>query len=365
MYRTLYRQVDLSTIRENMTAIRRAAPPGVEVMAVVKADAYGHGLLPVAKAVLAAGAGWLAVAIPEEGEALRRAGVTAPILVLGPLAPGEAEAVAALGLTATICSPEMVHALGNACRALKKEAQVHLKVDTGMSRIGIRTPAEKQAILTALEQEPQVRLTGAFTHFADADGDSDAFTRLQFQRFLTLTEDLQVMRHCANSAALARFPEMSLQMVRAGIALYGCPPLPTAIPLRPAMRWITAIAFLKEIAPGDTVSYGRTFTAQTPLRVATLPVGYGDGYHRAVSGRGGYVLIAGRAAPILGRICMDQMMVDVTGIPEARIGSEAVLLGRQGEAEITADQLAGWAGTISYEVLLAPTSRVPRLYLHE
>lgn len=365
MYRIQYRQVDLEAIRHNTKAIRAAVDPQAHVMAVVKADAYGHGMVPVARAALESGATWLAVAIPEEGEQLRQAGIESPILVLGPTTPQGAEGLVRNRLTSTVCTCEMIHWLAQACEHMDMEAQVHLKVDTGMSRIGSRTPQERDDILTALQKHPQVHLTGAFTHFADADGADEAFTLEQFQRFDRLTRDLDVMRHCANSAALARFPQMALDMVRAGISLYGCPPMPTAIPLKPAMRWVTAVSFVKTVNPGDTISYGRTFRADRPMKIATLPVGYGDGYHRAVSGHGGYVLIQGQPAPILGRVCMDQMMVDVSHLDEVEAGEEAVLMGRQGERAITADELAAWAGTISYEILLAATARVPRIYLHE
>lgn len=365
MYRIHYRQVDLEAIRNNMRAIRSAVDPRAQVMAVVKADAYGHGMIQVAKAALESGAAWLAVAIPEEGERLRLAGISAPILVLGPVTPEAAPCLVRHHLTASVCDVQMLKWLHEASAALEMDAQFHMKVDTGMCRIGVRTEKERDSILEALKSYPRLHLTGAFTHFADADGEEEAFTRLQFDRFDRLTRDLKVMRHCANSAAISRFPEMSLDMVRAGISLYGCPPMATDIPLCPAMRWVTAVSFVKTVNAGDTISYGRTFTADKPMTVATLPVGYGDGYHRAVSGHGGHVLINGQPAPILGRVCMDQMMVDVTHIPDVHAGDEAVLLGRQGERVITADALAAWAGTISYEILLAATGRVPRLFIHE
>jgi len=365
LYRIHYRQVDLDAIRHNIRSIRAAVDPRARVMAVVKADAYGHGIIPVAKAALESGAAWLAVAIPEEGELLRQAGIEAPILVLGPVTPQACSGLVRNRLTAAVCHRDMIGWLAQACDEADLDAQVHLKVDTGMSRIGVRDASERDSILEVLKKYPRVHLTGAFTHFADADGETEAFTQQQFERFLALTDGLDVMRHCANSAALDRFPHMALDMVRAGISLYGCPPYPTALSLKPAMKWVTAVSYVKTVNPGDTISYGRTFTADKPMQVATLPVGYGDGYHRAVSGHGGYVLIQGQPAPILGRVCMDQMMVDVTHLEDVKTGDEAVLLGRQGERVITADELASWAGTISYEILLAATGRVPRIYLNE
>ena len=235
-----------------------------------------------------------------------------------------------------------------------------------MGRIGARNAAEVQDVLSALEDEPLVHLTGAFTHFADADGADAAFTQEQFQRFEALTALLPrgIVRHAANSAAIHRYAATHLDMVRMGISMYGYAPVPESLPLLPVMRWYTEVTYVKELSAGDTVSYGRTFRADKPMRVATVAVGYGDGYHRAISGRGA-VLIGGKRAPILGRVCMDQLMADVTHIPGVKAGDQVVLLGEQGGERITAEELASWAGTISYEVLLAPTSRVPRVWLHE
>lgn len=359
------RKIDLAQFRQNVSLIRGSLPAGTRLMAVVKADAYGHGMVPVARAALAAGADQLAVAITEEGAALRDAGIQAPILVLGAATPDSARQAALCGLTLTVCSSDMVLWAQRAAEEAGRPVAVHLKLDTGMSRIGCRTSEEVQAVLAALDRCPQVTLTGAYTHFADADGQDMAFTHEQLRRFLALTKPLPagVLRHCANSAAIHRLPEAALDMVRAGISMYGYPPVPTDMPLKPCLRWETEITYVKEIAPGDTVSYGRTWTADVPRRVATIACGYGDGYHRAASGRA-EVLIGGRRAPIVGRICMDQMMADVTDIPQAKAGDPVVLLGEMGRERITAEDIAAWAGTISYEVLLAATGRVPRVWLH-
>jgi alanine racemase len=260
----------------------------------------------------------------------------------------------------------MIEWLAQECCRQNKDAFVHLKVDTGMGRIGVRNKVEAQAVLKALQAAPQVKLTGAYTHFADADGSEEKFTMQQLAAFERITGMLPkgILRHTANSAATLRYPNTHFDMVRPGIALYGCPPVNTDVPFQPAQRWVTEVIHVKEIDPGDTVSYGRTFTAEKHMRVATLPVGYGDGYHRMLSNRG-KVLIGGEFAKILGRVCMDQTMVDVTEIPAAVPGTEAVMLGRQGQNRITADQMGDWAGTISYEVLLAPTVRVIRRYEHD
>ena len=223
-----------------------------------------------------------------------------------------------------------------------------------------------QALLDALKKAPHVRLTGAFTHFADADGETDDYSMGQIAAFEKLRKQLPegILVHAAASAASVRYPQARYQMVRQGISLYGCPPIEESKGLEPALSWYTEIAYVKEMAPGDCISYGCTFRAEKKMKVATLPVGYGDGYHRALSGKA-QVLIHGVRCPVLGRVCMDQMMVDVTALPEgaARNGERVVLLGRQGEDEISAQELAAWAGTISYEMLLAPTSRVPITYI--
>ncbi len=364
-YRKNERVVDLQAIRDNVCALKGAVGANTQLMAVVKADAYGHGMVPVAKAALCAGASFLGVATPDEGVLLRENQITAPILIFGALTKDGAEAAVQYELTQTVFRPEMITWLADECMRQNKQVFVHLKIDTGMGRIGVRTLAEAKTLLYALGRASCVKLTGAFTHFADADGAEVTFARRQMDIFKEICQALPsgVLCHAANSAATLRLPEAHFDMVRPGIAMYGCPPVKTDLPLRPAMRWVTEVVHVKEIEAGDTVSYGRTFTAIQPMRVATLPVGYGDGYHRMLSNRG-KVLVGGRLAPILGRVCMDQTMVDVTGIPEAAPGAEVVLMGRQGDDEITPDQLGEWAGTISYEMLLAPTIRVPRSYEH-
>lgn len=362
-YRRQYREIDLNALAHNVRQLRQTVPEATRLMAVVKADAYGHGLIPVAQTALASGADALAVALVEEGEALRAAGVQAPVLVLGATSPEAALGGVAQGLTLTVCDGGMVRRVEEACVQLERTADVHLKLDTGMGRIGARNGQEVRDVLSALQVCPHVRLTGAFTHFADADGDTGDFTRQQLARFQSLTALLPpgLTLHAANSAAIHRYPESLLHMVRAGISMYGYPPVPTGVSLRPCMRWVTEVACVRELLPGDRVSYGGTFRVERPMQVATVAAGYGDGYRRALSGRG-QVLIGGRRAPVLGRVCMDQMMVDVSGCPPVHPGDEVVLLGAQGSDQITAEDLARWAGTISYEILLSPTARVPRIY---
>lgn len=356
-------RIDLGAIAHNAQCLKKAMNPGVDMMAVVKANAYGHGLIPVARTALQNGADALGVAVPEEGRTLRQAGITAPILVLGSVSPEGAMISSAEGLIQTVFDERGVGLLQDACRKTGKIGQVHLKIDTGMNRIGARTADEIRAVLDALESAPYVKLTGAFTHFADADNPDDSFSRAQFERFRRLAALLPegLTLHAAASDASLRFPWARLNMVREGIALYGCAEGYDSLDLKPAMRFETRIAYVKSIVEGDTVGYGRTYTAAAPLRVATLPVGYGDGYPRACSNQG-YVLIHGTECPIVGRVCMDQLMADVSRVPGVQAGDAAVLLGSQGNARITAGRLAGWAGTISYEVLCAPHARVPVIY---
>ncbi len=360
------RTIDLAALRHNVGCIRQTLPEGTLLMAVVKADAYGHGMVQVARNALSAGASWLAVARVDEGVRLRLAGIEAPILVLGASLPEELDAGVSHALTLTLTSVQGAHDAQQAALRQRRACAVHLKLDTGMGRIGLRTEDEIRAVLTALDACPDVRLTGAFTHFADADSSDERYTRMQLTRFQALTALLPpgVLRHCANSAAIHHFPEAVMDMVRAGISLYGCPPVETGLPLRPVMDWRTAVTHVKTIRPGDCVSYGCTFTADRPMTVATLACGYGDGYHRCASGRA-QVLVYRKRCPVIGRICMDQMMADVTDVPGVRPGDEAILMGTAGEESITADELAAWCDTISYEVLLSATERVHRRWIND
>ena len=361
------RTIDLDAIRNNVQAMRAAVPETAMLLAVVKADAYGHGAVQVAQAALEAGASWLAVALVEEGVELRKAGITAPILVLGATSFEEAILASKKDITVTVCNAAMVNTAQRAADATGKPVKVHLKLDTGMGRIGARSEAEVQAVLDTLTACPGVWLTGVFTHFADCDGQDLVYTRLQLERFIAWSNLLPegIIRHCANSAAIHRLmPEVAFDMVRMGISLYGYPPVATDCPLQPAMTWTTQVTHVKTIQAGETVSYGRTWTSEKPTVLATFACGYGDGYHRAASGKA-QVIIRGVKVPVVGRICLDQMVADVTGVGGVAPGDTVTLLGTDGEATITAENIASWAGTISYEILLAATGRVPRVWLHE
>ena len=369
--RPTHAEIDLSAVSANVSLACRLAGRDTQVMAVVKADAYGHGAVPVSKAALEAGATWLGVAVPEEAVPLRAAGITSRILVLGPIAPDQADLVVALDLDQTVCDPSLAEAVDRVARARGRVISLHLKVDTGMHRVGIR-PQQVQSVAERIAALRSVRLVGLMTHLAAAEAEDPAFAREQLARFAEAERGLAAagvrvsVRHAANSAALIFLPEARLDLVRPGIMLYGCHPRGRQRHieplLTPALRLRTVISHIQQVARGDSVSYGRTFVAPRDLCVATLPVGYADGYGRLLSNQG-HVLIRGLRVPIVGRVCMDMTMVDATRASGARVGDEVVLIGRQGAEEITADDVAELQGTISYEVLCRIGPRVPRIYL--
>jgi alanine racemase len=307
----------------------------------------------------------------EEGVSLRDRGVRKPILVLGSLFPFKSfEAALAHTLTPIVASVHSAQALGDLARAKNQSVPVHIKVDTGMGRIGV-SPRNLPALVQAVQGHKSLVMEGIYTHLASADGDPE-MTRRQIESFAQAVEEARrsggkFMAHAANSAATLAFPEGRFDMVRPGLALYGVSPFSDgrfARELSPVLSWKTRVVYLKN-APSDTpVSYGGTFRTQRASKIATLPVGYADGYTRALSNRG-KVLIGGRACPVLGRVTMDQIMVDVTDVPDVQVGNEAVLLGRQGESALTAAALAEWAQTISYEILCGISARVPRVVVSE
>jgi len=362
-------EVDLDAIAENTRAMKRWVGDRVEIIAVVKANAYGHGAIPVARAVLAAGATRLAVHRLAEGVALRQAGIEAPILVMAPLLPEEAPEAIRWRLTPTLSTMEAAQALDAAARATGRVLPVHVEVDTGMGRAGI-SPEEAVDFAHALQGMDGLKLEGLYMHFATADESDPSFTMRQLRRFEEVIATLESsgirvpIRHAANSAAAMRFRSAHFEAVRPGLALYGMRPSlewEPPFPLRPAMTLKSRVIRVWTLAPGESVGYGRTFIAERECRMALVPIGYGDGYLRALSNRGA-VLIRGRRAPVRGRVSMDQIVVEVTEIPGVKVGDEAVILGQQGEAEIRAEELAAWAGTINYEITTLISPRVPRIY---
>lgn len=358
--------VDLDAYKDNLRAIRSHLKPGCKLMAVVKADAYGHGLVPIAKAAQEAKADWLGVALVEEGIVLREAGITLPILVLsGQGLEATCEAVRH-GLVLTAFTPRHVQDAQLCARRLGVDARVHIKLDTGMNRIGVKTDEALSELLSMLTDMPKVKLTGAYTHFASADNLQSDMTYRQLRRFHELIARLpqDILLHTSGSSALLKREDAQYGMARAGIATYGYSPVKTDVPLKMVMKWLAEITHVKYVESGETISYGATFVASKPMRVATLAVGYGDGYARLLSGKA-QVLVHGKRCDVLGRVCMDQMMVDVSEVEDVQPGQQAVLLGSDGAECVTADELANLLGTISYEVLLSISARVPRVYIKQ
>jgi len=364
-------EIDLGALTRNYQTLRAAAP-GVDVLAVVKADAYGHGAVPVSRALEAAGVRFLGVALVEEGLVLREAGLQSDILVLGGAYEGGWEAMLEQRMVPVVFRPEHLTALEAAARARGTRARAHLKVDTGMGRLGV-LPADVPAFLEAARGCQRVELEGLCSHFANADLADAGLTAQQIARFRTALGQMRAAgfdprwRHLSNSAGLLALPEardgVEMNLARPGLALYGLSPAPWLRPprvLEPVLGWKTAVVHLKSVPAGTPISYGSTWTAPRPSRIATLPVGYADGWSRLLSNRGA-VLVRGRRAPIVGRVCMDLCMVDVTDVPGVEVGDEVVLLGRQGAEVQDAHQLAALEGTIAYDVLCAIGARVPRV----
>lgn len=364
--------IDLAKLDRNIKNIRGVLKPNTQLMAIVKADAYGHGAIGVAHQALVSGASWLGVAIPEEGAELREAGITAPILVLGGIDETQIKTVVEYDLTQCVFSLEVAKLLNYEAQRLNKKIAIHLKVDTGMGRIGLVDIDSIRKFCCEVQSCSHLVLEGIFTHFAAADEEDKSFTNLQIKRFSNILEALRSdgvhfkWVHAANSAAIIDCHDAHFNLVRAGIAMYGYYPSTAVkrslVPLEPVLQWETKVVHVKDIGKGDSVSYGRTFIADGPMRIATLPVGYADGYSRLLSNRG-WVLIHGRRAPIVGVVCMDQVMVDVTRIPDVKPGDIAVLIGTQGNETISAEDIARLCGTISYEVLTGIGRRIPRIYV--
>jgi alanine racemase len=364
--RPTFAEIDLEAFDRNLGAIAASLPPESRMIAVLKADAYGHGALELARRCGGVAAG-IAVALLEEAIELSDGGIEMPILILGPLTAPQFEAVFERGYTPGIVGPEELEAFVARARAASWKGEVHLKLDSGMGRMGF-VPGDLEALARTLSQVDGVRVAGIYTHFANASDSADPFTLEQIERFEAMTARLRELgidaplHHLANSAAIVRGLVRPGEWVRAGIVLYGAEPLEgESRRLEPVMRWTTRIARLKEIPTGSSVGYGRSFIASRPTRIATLPVGYADGYARRLSNVA-EVLIGGRRAPIVGRISMDLITVDVTDLAGVAPGDEVKLLGRDGGEEISAEELAEKLGTISYEVLCDVGRRVPRVY---
>jgi alanine racemase len=364
-------EVDLSAIRRNVAAVRGLVGGGVAVLAVVKADGYGHGAVRAAKAAVAGGAAWLGVASAAEGAELRSTGIDAPILVLGCGLPEQAPEIVTHGLTQTLATWDMAQALSRAAAGEGREVAVHIKIDTGMGRLGVK-PHEAAAFARLVSGLPGLRIEGVYSHLATADRKDPTYAREQARRFEQVLADLEhegirsALRHLANSAATVRFPEMRFDMVRAGLLIYGLNPLSqplTEIELVPALAWKTRIACVKDVPAGEPLSYSGLHVTERPTRIACVPVGYADGYSRALSNVGS-VLVSGRRCPVVGAVCMDQMLIDV-GEVEAKPGAEVVLIGEQTGERITANDLADAQGTVVHEIVARLGKRLPRFYLND
>ncbi|HZH03255.1 MAG TPA: alanine racemase [Myxococcaceae bacterium] len=362
-------EVSAAALRHNFAALRRLAGPA-EVMPVVKADAYGHGAVAVARLLESEGTGWLVVFLVEEALELRDAGLRTRLLVLGGAYDGGWEEMVRQGITPVLFRPEHIDGLGAAARAAGRRVPAHVKLDTGLGRLGL-LPEEVDAFLARARANPEVELEGLCSHLAYGDGDAEPFSAAQWERFRQGHRRLQEagfwprIRHLSKSGGLVSLPQArdgeEFNAVRPGLMLYGLLPSEgLAVDVRPAMRWVTEVIHLKVVAAGTPISYNATWIAQRPSAIATLPVGFADGYPRLLSNRG-QVLVRGRRVPVVGRVCMDLIMVDVTDVPGVMVGDEVTLMGRQGDSQIPAEALAGWAQTSTYEVVSGVSARVPRV----
>jgi alanine racemase len=380
----IWAEIDLNAIAANVRELRRVTRPEARLLVAVKANAYGHGLLEVARQALETGADALGVARMPEGLALRDAGIDAPVLVFGFTPPSDVEALVRHDLIQTVYTLDTARAYAERIGKSGGRLKVHLKVDTGMGRLGILPDSRRyvepgMAVSDHAVQEvtdiaslKELTLEGIFTHFASSDSADKSFAEQQFDTFMAFLGQLKraglefELRHAANSGAIIVMPHTHLDMVRAGVLLYGLYPSDevdkSRIELTPVMTLKARIAHLKKVPAGFPVSYGMTHTTQAPTTIATVPVGYADGFNRRLSNRG-HMLVRGQKAPIVGRVCMDLTMIDVGHIPGVVVEDEVVIVGRQANETITADELAGLLDTINYEITSAITARVPRVYL--
>lgn len=363
--------INKDAIIHNFNCIRKKIPENVRVMPVIKADGYGHGASLFAK-LLEGKCDYFAVAAIEEALALREDGITKPILILGRIFPDDVETAIRNDITITAFAFEEAQWVSEIAKKIGKIAKIHIPIDTGMSRIGF-VPCEEYAdVVKEISGLPSINLEGVFTHFATSDEEDKSFTKKQAQRFLAFKEMLEKrsvnieIYHSANSGAVLQHKDFYFDMVRPGIILYGLTPsgylAESSAELKPVMELHSHVAFVKNVKKGETVSYGRTFSAEKDMKIATIPVGYADGYPRLLSGKG-RVIINGSYAPIVGRICMDQFMVDVTDIENVNLGDKVILMGEENGISITAEEIADFAQTINYEIVCGVSKRVPRIAL--
>jgi alanine racemase len=360
-----YAEISLQAIKHNIAEIKKLLAPAVKLMAVVKANAYGHGAVAVSRSAVEAGADYLAVANLKEGSELRDAGLTSPILILTESPTSVMDEIVQYGFTQTVYSFSEAKALSEEAQKRHKTAAVHVKIDTGMARVGV-APSEAVAFITKIASLPGLKIEGVFTHFALAEDTQNNFTQTQFQRFQQVVQKTNriPLKHAANSAALLFYPATHLDMVRVGLMMYGLYPQGNnsrrLIQLQPALAFKSRITYLKRVPAGTPVSYGCTYVTSKETNLATIPVGYADGFSRRLSNRG-QVIIRGRRHPVVGRVTMDLSMVDV-GEAKVEIGDEVFLIGEQNGQLISADEIAKLEETVAYEVVCAIGKRVPRVY---
>lgn len=361
--------IDKDAVIHNFNCIKKNLSENVKIMPVIKADGYGHGALLFAK-LLQDKCDYFAVATIDEALALRKDGIKNPILILGRIFPDDIEIAVSEDVTVTAFTFEEVKYISKTAEKIGKTAKIHIPIDTGMSRIGFIPTEEYADDIKKISLLPNINLEGVFTHFATADEEDKSFTKKQAERFLNFKEMLQKrgvdikIYHSANSGTVLQHEEFHFDMVRPGIILYGLSPSgylgDKTLDLKPVMEIHSHVAFVKEVKKGETISYGRTFEAESDMKIATIPVGYADGYPRLLSGKG-RVIINGEYAPIVGRICMDQFMVDVTHIESIDLGDKVILMGTENGISITADEIAEFAQTINYEIVCGVSKRVPRI----
>jgi len=371
--RPVWLEVNLDAIAHNVRRIKQIIGENTQIIAVVKANAYGHGAIEVSETLLENGVTMLGVAVIEEGIVLREAGIKAPILVCGLTMNDQLESLVMYNLTATICDLKAVKALSRIASKNKKKARVHIKIDTGMGRLGIPSEDTLNFVKT-INQMKNIEIEGIFTHFAATNEENGIYTRKQFEKYKKALLELEreginiPLKHVANSAAILSSSCFHLDAVRPGIIIYGLFPSPKAkqaVQLKPVAEFKTKIVFLKEAPAGKNIGYGETYTTTRPTRIATLPVGYADGYSWLLSNNG-EVLVRGERAPIIGRICMDLCMIDVTHIERVQIGDEAVLWGKQGSEMISVEEVAQKTGSIVYEVIcMVDKERVPKIFIKD
>ncbi|MBS3811043.1 MAG: alanine racemase [Halanaerobiales bacterium] len=367
--RPVWAEVNLDNIKFNLKQVKINVPEDTLIMAVVKADAYGHGVLPVAKAAVEAGADRLAVALPEEGRELREGGFELPIQILGEVLSEQIPILIRYDLIPTVSKLESAERLDELAGEKGLLKEVHVKIDTGMGRIGV-FPEDAVNFIKRVNSFKHLEVEGLMTHFAKADEEDKQYTYNQWDLFQMVIDKLEEeninipIKQAANSATIIDLPEMALNMVRPGIMMYGLRPsheVDEDFQLKPVLSWKAKIIYLKEVPPKTGISYGATYITEKKAKIATIPMGYADGYSRLLSNKG-EVLIKGQRAPIRGRICMDQFMVDVTNIKDVDVGDEVILIGQQGNEEFSATDMADIIGTINYEITCDITKRVPRIY---